>query len=226
MSLSFVSSAVQTGTESGGFEEKAIESKEVDAVNKRNQHQPLIDQLRANKEKEEARLEEEKRDRMRGTCALDDDDIAHLDAVAKQKQDKLDMLQQRTQSELAEFRAARLEKQQSTLDEEAAMYDELREREKEATTLRKPEPKQQPKSVVPKLIVKKKKKRRAPAAATDSSSPSSPSSSKQQQAAKKQNTGSSVSNTNNSNTSKPDVKSNNSALGSLLGDYGSSSDED
>ena len=58
MSLSFVSSAVQRGTSDGGYEETPIESKESEAVNRRNAHKPLFDQLRSNQEDEQAKREE------------------------------------------------------------------------------------------------------------------------------------------------------------------------
>ena len=118
MSLSFVASAVQTGTADGGYEETPIESREVEAANRLNQHKPLFEQLRANQEAEEAKREEMQREIMRGTCALGEDDVAHLDALEKQRLEKERKLQLRTRDEIAMFRAARAERDVLQLDDD------------------------------------------------------------------------------------------------------------
>lgn len=118
MNVSFVSSAVQTVTSDGGYEETKIESQESEAVNRRNAHRPLFDQLRANQEEEQARQEEQQREMMRGTLALDEDDVAHLDAIENQRAERDRAIQEQTVSELAAFRAAR------ALRREAALADE------------------------------------------------------------------------------------------------------
>ncbi len=115
MSLSFVSSAVQIGTSDGGFEETAIENKETEAVNRRNAHKPLFEQLRSNQEEDQEKKEEMKRQIMRSTCALDDEDVAHLDALQKQRSDRERKIQERTKNELDSFRAARALRQQAAL---------------------------------------------------------------------------------------------------------------
>jgi hypothetical protein len=82
MSLSFVSSAVQTGMPAGGFEETPIESKEIDAVNKCNAHKPIFEQLRTNQDDDQAKKDDAQMEIMRQTCApLDDNDVAHLDLL-------------------------------------------------------------------------------------------------------------------------------------------------
>lgn len=118
MSLSFVASAVQTATADGGFEETKIESKQIDAINQRNASKPLFEQLRQNQEEEQAKQEEMQREIMRGTRALDDEDVAHLDALEKQRLERERNIQQRTQHELLLFRAAKAERQQVTLGDE------------------------------------------------------------------------------------------------------------
>jgi hypothetical protein len=120
MSLSFVASAVQTGTANGGFEETPIESKAVEAVNRQNrnaQNQPLFEQLRQKQEDEQLKQEEFQREMMRGTRALDEEDAAHLDSVQRQRQEREHQIQQRTLDELAAFRAARAEQRQMLLPE-------------------------------------------------------------------------------------------------------------
>ena len=115
MSLSFVSSAVQVGTADGGFEETAIENKETEAVNRRNAHKPLFDQLRSNQEEDQEKKDEAEREIMRSTCALDDEDVAHLDALQKQQSERERKIQERTKNELDSFRAARALRQQAAL---------------------------------------------------------------------------------------------------------------
>lgn len=115
MSLSFVSSAVQVGTADGGFEETAIENKETEAVNRRNAHKPLFEQLRSNQEEDQEKKEEAQRQIMRSTCALDDEDVAHLDALQKQQSERERKIQERTKNELDSFRAARALRQQAAL---------------------------------------------------------------------------------------------------------------
>ena len=112
MSLSFVSSAVQTGTSDGGYEETPIETKETQEINRRNAHKPLFEQLRQNKEDEQAKHDEFQREVMRGTCTLDVDDVAHLDAIQQQRSQREQQIQQETQDELTQYRALKALRQQ------------------------------------------------------------------------------------------------------------------
>ena len=115
MSLSFVSSAVQTGTSAGGFEETAIENKETEAVNRRNAHKPLFEQLRSNQEEDQEKKDDAQRELMRSTCALDDDDVAHLESLQRQRSDRDRKIQERTQNEVDGFRAAKALRRQAAL---------------------------------------------------------------------------------------------------------------
>ena len=163
MSLSFVASAVQTATADGGFEEKEINKEQVESVNKRNAHKPLFEQLRQNQEEEQAKQEEIQREMMRGTRALDVDDVAHLEALAKQRMEREMLIQQKTQEELLLFRAARVERQQVELgdkDDENSEGGGLRVA-KPLTAARPPPPPTTTKSTpaIPKLVVKKRKRK-------------------------------------------------------------------
>lgn len=168
MSLSFVASAVQTATADGGFEETKIESKQVDAINQRNAHKPLFEQLRQNQEEEQAKQEEIQREMMRGTRALDDEDVAHLDALEKHRQERERIIQQRTQEELMLFRAARAVRQQGSLDgneSEGSIEDhslEIAPVGPHKPTLPPPTPQDtsQNPPLGPKLIIVKKRKRK------------------------------------------------------------------
>jgi hypothetical protein len=163
MSLSFVASAVQTSTADGGFEETEINKEQVDAVNKRNSHKPLFEQLRQNQDEEKAQQDELQREMMRGTRALDDEDVAHLDALEKQRLERERIIQQQTQDELLLFRAAKAERQQVELDDENDHRGEEVPSVMVATPAVAPTEKQnKPALVAPKIVVKKRKRRTEP----------------------------------------------------------------
>ena len=113
MSLSFVSKSVQTSTEDGGFVEQAIEGSG-NETETTGVHKPLFEQLRDNKEQEEAEREEYQKALMRGTLALDEEDAAHLESLRRRQQEQQDEVQRRTEEELAAFRAARAERSDAT----------------------------------------------------------------------------------------------------------------
>jgi hypothetical protein len=160
MSLSFVASAVQIGTSDGNYEETPIENQETAAVHRQNTHKPLFEQLQANKEEEDAKQEDMQRQMMRGTLALDEEDVAHLDGLERQRQDRDRAIQMQTQDEVAAFRAARLEQQQVLLegdDDEEHEGDDRNEVVVDKTPVvaaPAPAPK-----LKPKFIVKKRRKR-------------------------------------------------------------------
>ncbi|KAG7343271.1 NEFA-interacting nuclear NIP30 family protein [Nitzschia inconspicua] len=173
MSLSFVSSTVQKGTENGGYEETPIETsqQEREAVNRRNANKPLFEQLRENQEEEDAKREELQRQMMRGTRTLDEDDVAHLEALEKQRSDREQAIREQTKSELAMFRAARALRRQQSLgddDKEDTVEDEemgssIPQPTKEMVTATKqpivPVPKATVAPVIPKIKVKKRKRK-------------------------------------------------------------------
>lgn len=162
MSLNFVSKAIQTSTDDGGFEETPIESK--DGESGRNESvtesRPLFDQLRANKEQEEEEREEFQRSLMRGTLALDDDDCAHLDAIQRQKEAQKSAVMQQTQDALAAFRAAKADRM---LNEKQQPVQDVNSLPEDPEPPKAPAPSSKNTSVkpkiVPKIIVKKKRRR-------------------------------------------------------------------
>jgi hypothetical protein len=116
MSLSFVSSAVLSSTDGVSHnEEKAIESKEVKAVRARQEHKPLFEQLRSNREEEESAREELQQTLMRGTRALDEEDCAHLDALQREQERREQSFKIQMEDELALFRAAKADRAQADL---------------------------------------------------------------------------------------------------------------
>mmetsp|Transcript_75 Transcript_75/g.170 ORF Transcript_75/g.170 Transcript_75/m.170 type:complete len:240 (-) Transcript_75:150-869(-) len=238
MSLSFVSSAVQVGTADGGFEETAIENKETEAVNRRNAHKPLFEQLRSNQEEDQEKKEEAERQIMRSTCALDDEDVAHLDALQKQQSERERKIQERTKNELDSFRAARALRQQAALGS-----DQEEEDNNDSNNISRgmgvqtlvPKEKVVPTPSLPVIKVKKRKRRTNDSNETTTSKPKTSdqeSNLEQKEKSEKdlKETGQSVSDSNT--TGGPSTKKSvtnedgGGGLGSLLSGYGSSSSDE
>jgi FAM192A/Fyv6, N-terminal domain len=166
MSLSFVSKAVLTVKEDGGYEETAVEGKGGDGVRSRvTSSQPLFEQLRANKEQEEMEREEFQKSIMRGTLALDEEDCAHLDAVQKQRQEREIEIKRETQSELESFRVAqainRMEqgiKHDEDEDEKRQREEELVQRRQQALATAAEKPVAATKAQFPKIVAKRRRK--------------------------------------------------------------------
>jgi FAM192A/Fyv6, N-terminal domain len=117
MSLSFVSKSIQTTTEDGSFVEKPVEGSTDDdggGASSSGEHRPLFEQLRQNQEQRDAEEEEYQRSMMRGTLALDEEDEAHLVGLRRQREREDMELRQKTDQELAAFRAARLDRFSTT----------------------------------------------------------------------------------------------------------------
>jgi hypothetical protein len=216
MSLSFVSKTVQTCTEDGNFEERAIENKESSmGINRGGDggtHKPLFEQLRANQEQEEAERLEYQQSIMRGTLALDEEDCAHLDAVQKQRQEHQTAVQRQTQEELQAFRAAqadRLEQKSITTVETSSLVKNEVDDEKASQPLlavRKP--------AAPPLIVAKKRLR----VPKEDKSVQEDADSKSRKIE--------ANSTLPQQSATTSSEKNDDALGSLMTGYGSSSDED
>jgi hypothetical protein len=96
-------------------EEKSIESTEVKAVRARQEHKPLFEQLRSNREEEEASREDLQRTLMRGTRALDEEDCAHLEALQRERDRREHSIKTQMEDELALFRAAKADRAQADL---------------------------------------------------------------------------------------------------------------
>jgi hypothetical protein len=204
MSLSFVASAVLSSTDGISHnEETEIENKEVDAVRKNaSSSKSLFEQLRENQDTEEEKKAEMQQKIMRGTMALDEEDVAHLDALQKSKNES--ELKNRTEleQELAMFRAAKEER----LAGQVVVDDDEEEEEdapKSVPQVLKAQPVIKPLGrIVPKIVGKRKRKVAGDAITTKKIM---------------------------KETKKEEPVAASAApggLGSLLGGYGSSSDED
>ena len=82
-------------------------------------HKPLFEQLRANKDIQDAKDDEFQRS-IRGMAALDDEDVAHLDAIEEQKREGEYKVKHGIEREVALFHAAREDRglAQTVLEEE------------------------------------------------------------------------------------------------------------
>lgn len=199
MSLSFVSSAVLTSTDGVSHnEEKELESKELEAVRKNaGRTKSLFEQLRSNKEAEDEKEAEQRLAIMRGTMALDEEDVAHLNALERSKLETEERIKTELNQELALFRAAKEDRiaGQVIIEEE-----KVPEKKVLSDTKLKPT-----RSLVPKIVAKRKRKQ--PEDQKKSNKVLKKSASEQRD--------------------KSETTTEKSApLGGLLGGYGSSSDED
>jgi hypothetical protein len=214
MSLSFVSSAVLSSTDGVSHnEEKSIESKEVKALRTKQEHKPLFEQLRNNREEEDAAREEMQRTMMRGTRALDEEDCAHLDAIQREKEKREHAVKSQEQEELALFRAAKADRAQADIvvddDEDDNKEDKPKEDDMEKNIPASSQPKKGP--LVP--IIKKKRRRKAQPADGDEPLKKA----KTTQPAEKESASPTV--------QKEEETKDSGGLGDLLGGYGSSDDD-
>ena len=111
MSLSFVKSAVLSSTDGISHnEETIIDNRETQSLRASSGaaggHQPLFEQLRANKDAEQERDDEFQKS-LRGIRPLDEEDCAHLDAVERRKMEQEDAVRSGVEWEVAMFRAAK-----------------------------------------------------------------------------------------------------------------------
>ena len=118
MSLSFVSKSIQTTREDGGYDEKPIENNGDETLGTSSStssyQRPLFDQLRSNQEQDDAEREENQRNTMRGTLALDEEDAAHLQSIHESKMLMEQNKWNETQKEVDAYRLARANRFEST----------------------------------------------------------------------------------------------------------------
>eukprot|EP00536_Pseudo-nitzschia_multiseries_P005300 jgi/Psemu1/12224/gm1.12224_g len=229
MSLSFVSSAVQVGTSDGGFEETPIENKETEAVNRRNAHKPLFEQLRSNQEEDQEKQEELQRQIMRSTCALDEDDqqAALAGGSDSDDNDNDNNHNDNDNDDCAEFQSAATVAASGNNADAIGLGGTIAANPVETA------------SRLPVIKVKKRKRRINPTDATSKDEDAEQRGASKQKTDSKSEaiavdeTGSDLNKTNtpsgnddgqSQNEKKPDQSS--SGLGSLLSGYGSSSDEE
>ncbi|GAX14969.1 hypothetical protein FisN_12Lu400 [Fistulifera solaris] len=154
MSLSFVSKTVQTSRDDGTYDETPVEGSDVGTSSYKESHKPLFEQLRANKEQEEAERAEQQIAMMRGTLALDAEDCAHLEALRKQKLLEETERQREANEEIAAFKAAQADRASNTLSDDIEPTKQFPSNR--ATVIAKKR-EIQSSNLKPKIIVKKRK---------------------------------------------------------------------
>jgi FAM192A/Fyv6, N-terminal domain len=166
MSLSFVSTSIQTVKEDGEFEEIEVENPtEMTGSASLRASSGLFDQLRKNQDQDEAEREELQRSMTRGTLALDEDDAAHLNHLESVGRKKRSEMQTETKLALEDFRMAQSERPRkvtkTTLDGGGVKKDEVPSLESSFENKKK---------ILPALIVKKRRRRDADEATNKSPS--------------------------------------------------------
>jgi len=241
MSLSFVSSAVLKSTDGVSHnEETSVESKEVKQLRLRNEHRPLFEQLRANSEKEQEKLDEESKLMRMGMRPLDEEDCAHLERVRDLKEEREHEIQESIESELILFRAARAERQ---LELENLATDEKNDELKIAS---EPQHKKsahvsddtskvaEAPTIFPKIMIKKKKRQQirnssesdVPSKQQKTSPKSTSSEASFSSENKQRDEKESVENKSKKESDESQKKASNSVLCGLFDGYGSESDSE
>jgi hypothetical protein len=177
MSLSFVKSAVLSSTDGVSHNEETTidnqETKSIRSAASSGTNKPLFEQLRANKEAQDAKDDEFQRS-IRGMATLNDEDCAHLNAIEEQKLEAEQQKLSGIEREVALFHAAREDRGLvQTVLEEPEQYERGNESHnnvndgaednndyglsKHAVTI--PKVQTAAKTIVPKFTIKKKRKR-------------------------------------------------------------------
>mmetsp|Transcript_1625 Transcript_1625/g.2916 ORF Transcript_1625/g.2916 Transcript_1625/m.2916 type:complete len:234 (-) Transcript_1625:2188-2889(-) len=174
MSLSFVKSAVLSSTDGISHnEETTINTSETASIRASStnsaSHKPLFEQLRANKEIQDAKDDEFQKS-IRGMQALDDEDVAHLDAIEEQKREVEYKVKSGIEREVALFHAARedrglvqtvIEDQEGVDDGDGSNKNDDEDKKSPGgdDTARISAVPAAKKHIVPKFTIKKKRKR-------------------------------------------------------------------
>ncbi len=154
MSLSFVSKTIQTSRDDGGYDETPVEGSDAGSLSYKESHKPLFEQLRANKEQEEAERAEQQIAMMRGTLALDVEDCAHLEALRKQKLQEEIERQREACEEIAAFKAAQADRASNSLPDD---LEPTKQFPPKRTIVAAKKREAQPSKLIPKIIIKKRK---------------------------------------------------------------------
>lgn len=159
MSLSFVTKAIQTTAADGTFEEQAVENDDdkKQGTMRSGNAVGLFDQLRQNKDEEEAARLEFQRSIMRGTLALDEDDAAHLQELQRQKEAESKAQMRYTETQLASFRAAQAERFEHTATGRIVENQDLNGIDSSITLQKSADIKTFP--LVPNIKIKKRRRR-------------------------------------------------------------------
>mmetsp|Transcript_16535 Transcript_16535/g.19157 ORF Transcript_16535/g.19157 Transcript_16535/m.19157 type:complete len:265 (+) Transcript_16535:95-889(+) len=113
MSLNFVSTTVLSSTDGVSHDKEThLDNSETAAVARAQNYKPLYEQLRTNAQEDQEKYDEVTK-AMRGTRALDDEDVAHLQGIEDQRSTRLRVRMTQEQDELEKFRLAKLDYQEA-----------------------------------------------------------------------------------------------------------------
>lgn len=225
MSLNFVSTTVLSSTDGVSHDtETRLASSDATSISRSENYKPLYEQLRQNAQEEQEKYDEVTK-AMRGTRALDDEDVAHLQSLEDERAERLRLQALREHEELESFRLAKLDykdankpkgdtlSNHNTFDNNEAMKNisvNSKERdgqdEQNMSSLMKLKPK----------IIVTKKRRRKELSATSS----------EDKSAKKRNDSESEDKKHSSEENEGSSNIDQCGLGGLIGGYGSSDSDD
>jgi hypothetical protein len=240
MSLNFVSTTVLSSTDGVSHNtETRLESSDAASTSRSGEnYKPLYEQLRKNAQEEQEKYDEVTK-AMRGTCTLDDEDVAHLQGIEDERSKRLQLQAVKEQEELESYRLAKLDYQESnkSKQDEQEEINTLVKLEKEKQKRIEQQQSNEKKSMLmqlkPKIVVTKKR-RRNPSTISHGADNNYSNDTDNNKVTKKiakneqANTGSKESSTGISSKSPQNESSskNEGSIGGLLSGYGSDSDSD
>ena len=111
MSLNFVSTTVLSSTDGVSHNtETRVEGSDNTSISRSENYKPLYEQLRNNAQEEQEKYDEITK-AMRGTRALDEEDVAHLQSIEDERAKRLRLQELKEKEELENFRLAKLDHQ-------------------------------------------------------------------------------------------------------------------
>jgi hypothetical protein len=109
MSLNFVSTTVLSSTDGISHNtETRLETSDTASISRGENYKPLYEQLRKNAKEEEDKYDEVTK-AMRGTRALDEEDVAHLKSVDDERAERLRKQAMTEKEEVENFRLAKID---------------------------------------------------------------------------------------------------------------------
>lgn len=123
MSLNFVSTTVLSSTDGVSHNtETRVEGSGATSVSRPDNYKPLYQQLRNNAQDEQEKYDEITK-AMRGTRALDDEDVAHLQGIEDERAKRLRLQKLKEKEELENYRLAKLDHQDANASKKEKEMD-------------------------------------------------------------------------------------------------------
>lgn len=235
MSLNFVSTTVLSSTDGVSHDtETRLESSSNHNNNTSTSenYKPLYEQLRQNAQEEQDKYDEITK-ALRGTRALDDEDVAHLQSVEDERNERLRLQVLKEKEELESFRLAKLDYQEATKLKQGKQYGEEEDDDSNnnsnkinldnSINTEGTERKSLLTQLKPKITITKKRRRQTSSAPTQDEEKLTKKAAKDEIAASESKH---VERGDNTETRSSPDKNDTGGLSGLLGGYGSDSDSD